>query len=116
MDPSVADGWRVVPPRKPDAGIVGRSGGDRPTVGGGAMAGPVSAVVLQVGHRRRRRLEKIVARASNPQFLVLRARIVLLVAEGVSLAKVAARLDTTETTVRKWRGRFAVHGIKELLD
>ncbi|MEU7893503.1 IS630 family transposase [Nonomuraea sp. NPDC049152] len=80
------------------------------------MAGPVSAVAVKVGHRRRRRLGKIVARPSSPQFLVLRARIVLLVAEGLSSAKVAARLDTTETTVRKWRGRFAYYGIKGLLD
>jgi transposase len=32
------------------------------------------------------------------------------------LEEIARRLDTTETTVRKWRGRFAVHGIKGLLD
>jgi transposase len=80
------------------------------------MAGPVSAVVIKVGHRRRRRLEKIVNRPSSPQFMVDRARIVLLVAEGWPLARIAAHLQVTETTVRKWRDRFAVGGIRGLVD
>jgi transposase len=80
------------------------------------MAGPVSEVVIKVGHRRRRRLNKILDRPSSPQFLVLRARIVLLIAEGWALARVAAHLATTETTVRKWRDRFAADGIKGLMD
>jgi len=80
------------------------------------MAGPVSDVVIKVGSRRRRRLEKIVERPSSPQFLVLRARIVLLIAERRPLAAIAAHLGTTETTVRKWRDRFATRGIKGLMD
>lgn len=80
------------------------------------MAGPVSAVVVKVGHRRRRRLNKIVDRPSSPQFLVVRARIVLLAGEGWPVARIAVHLQVTETTVRKWRDRFAARGIKGLLD
>ncbi len=80
------------------------------------MAGPVSEVVVKVGSRRRRRLEKIIARPGSPQFLVLRAKIVLLVADGLALVVIADRLATTETTVRKWRDRFAADGIKGLMD
>ncbi|GIH73560.1 IS630 family transposase [Sphaerimonospora thailandensis] len=80
------------------------------------MAGPVSATVIKVGHRRRHRLEKIVNRPSSPQVMVVRARIVLLVADGWPLARIAATLRVTETTVRKWRDRFAERGIRGLLD
>ncbi|WP_433501657.1 IS630 family transposase [Sphaerimonospora sp. CA-214678] len=48
---------------------------------------------------------------------MLRARIILLLAdERLPLAAVAERLSTTETTVRKWRDRFAAGGIKGLVD
>ncbi|WP_285711115.1 IS630 family transposase, partial [Microtetraspora sp. NBRC 16547] len=81
------------------------------------MARPVSHVVIKVGHRRRKRLNKIINRPSSPQMLVLRARIVLLIADdGLALATIAEQLATTETTVRKWRDRYAVHGIKGLVD
>ncbi|WP_433411369.1 IS630 family transposase [Microtetraspora malaysiensis] len=81
------------------------------------MAGPVSEVVITIGHRRRRRLNKIISRHSSPQSLVLRARIIVLIAdERLPVAAVAERLSTTETTVRKWRDRFAAGGIKGLVD
>jgi transposase len=81
------------------------------------MAGPVSEVVITIGHRRRKRLTRIISRPSSPQSLVLRARIILLLADDrLPVAAVAERLSTTETTVRKWRHRFAADGIKGLVD
>jgi transposase len=47
---------------------------------------------------------------------VLRAKIVLLAARGMPNATIAARLGITADTARKWRGRFAAHGLAGLAD
>jgi transposase len=47
---------------------------------------------------------------------VLRAKIVLLAARGMPNARIAARLGITVDTARKWRGRFAAHGLAGLAD
>lgn len=49
-----------------------------------------------------------------PQRQVLRARIVLLAAEGASNTSISARLGCSEPTVRLWRTRFAAAGIAAL--
>ena len=49
-----------------------------------------------------------------PQRQVLRARIVLLAAEGVSHAAIAAQLGCSEPTVRLWRQRFTNAGVAGL--
>lgn len=46
----------------------------------------------------------------------LRARIVLLCAEGMDNKDVAERLKVSEQTVSKWRGRFVAHGFEGLAD
>jgi DNA-binding CsgD family transcriptional regulator len=45
---------------------------------------------------------------------VLRARIVLLAAEGAPTSSIAARLGCSQPTVRLWRERFALAGIAGL--
>jgi DNA-binding CsgD family transcriptional regulator len=45
---------------------------------------------------------------------VLRAKIVLLAAEGLSNAEIARRLDCTEKSVGKWRRRYCQEGISGL--
>ena len=49
-----------------------------------------------------------------PQRQVLRARVVLLAAEGVANSAIAARLQCSEPTVRLWRRRFDEAGIAGL--
>src|SRR2546426_1806165 len=49
-----------------------------------------------------------------PQRQVLRARIVLLAAEGVGNAAIAARLQCSQPTVRLWRRRFDEAGVAGL--
>jgi transposase len=49
-----------------------------------------------------------------PQRQVLRARIVLLAAEGVPNTSIAARLGCSQPTARLWRERFAAAGIAGL--
>src|SRR5580698_10298969 len=46
----------------------------------------------------------------------LRARIVLAAARGRDNARIAADLQVTADTVRKWRGRFAARGLDGLRD
>lgn len=48
--------------------------------------------------------------------LAMRARIVLLAADGVASARIAAEVGTTPTTVWKWRGRYAEAGLVGLID
>jgi hypothetical protein len=51
-----------------------------------------------------------------PYWEVVRARIVLLAAEGASNKEIARRLDTTPQTVCKWRKRFYEEGLSGLED
>ena len=55
------------------------------------MAGRARAVVVNPTKKRRRKLEQIVRAGSSPQRLVLRARIVLLAADGMANAEIAAQ-------------------------
>ena len=48
--------------------------------------------------------------------LVQRAKIVLLCAEGTGTGEVAVKLGVTQSTVSKWRKRFALHGVDGLSD
>jgi transposase len=64
----------------------------------------------------RRALARIAASHCGQVRAVLRARIVLLAADGVANAAIAAACGTSANTVRKWRGRFARHGMAGLRD
>jgi len=71
---------------------------------------------LKVTEEERITLERWTRRAKTAQSLALRARIVLACASGDSNTSVAARLNTTGTTVGKWRERFRQRGLDGLLD
>jgi transposase len=64
----------------------------------------------------RHRLKRLERSQTAPWRQVLRAKIVLLAARGVPNQKIAARLGVTVDTARKWRGRFAAHGLAGLTD
>lgn len=80
------------------------------------MARASSNDVIALGKRRRKRLERIVAAASSPQYLVLRAKIVLAAWHRETNAKIARDLRVCVDTVRTWRRRFRREGIPGLLD
>lgn len=80
------------------------------------MSGRARAVPVRLTGKRRRKLERIIAAATSPQRLVLRARIVRLAAGGMANAAIARRLGCGVATVRTWRKRFAVRGIPGLFD
>jgi transposase len=80
------------------------------------MARAASRDIVVLGARRKARLEAIVRRASSPQALVRRARIVLLAHAGWPNARIAAELGCAVTTVRTWRRRFVRGGMPALAD
>jgi transposase len=64
----------------------------------------------------RQKLEAICRSTTRAQRDVLRARIVLLAADGHTNAAIVRRLAVTVSTVRKWRGRFGRQGLAGLRD
>jgi transposase len=80
------------------------------------MARAASRYIVVLGSRRKARLEAIVRRASAPQALVLRARIVLLAYAGWPNSQIARELGCVVNTVRTWRLRFARGGLPALSD
>lgn len=80
------------------------------------MAGRARAVAVKLTVKRRRKLAQILAAATSPQRLVLRARIVLLAAEGMANAQIARELGCSAVAARTWRRRFALRGIPGLFD
>jgi len=64
----------------------------------------------------RHRLKRLERSQTAPYRQVLRAKIVLLAARGISNQAIACRVGVTVDTARKWRGRFAAHGLAGLAD
>src|SRR5262249_18752418 len=57
-------------------------------------------------------LETMARSRSLPHRKVVRARALLLAADGVPTNEVARRCSTTDTSVRAWRRRFEVEGVE----
>jgi transposase len=55
-------------------------------------------------------------RAKSANAVAMRSRIVLAAAEGLGNTAIAAKLDVTVTTARKWRSRFLAERLEGLLD
>jgi transposase len=73
-------------------------------------------VELKLSDDERIVLERYVRRGTTAQRLAMRARIVLLCADGLDNKKVARRLRTSVNTVGKWRARFVDARLDGLLD
>lgn len=71
---------------------------------------------LELSAGERAELESWARRRKTAQGLALRARIVLLAADGLSNTVIAAQLATGKHTVGKWRERFAHQRADGLLD
>jgi transposase len=80
------------------------------------MARASSKDIVILGSRRKAKLEALVRRASAPQALVRRARIVLLAFRGWANGQIARELGCAVNTVRAWRRRFAREGLPGLYD
>src|SRR5205823_3173345 len=62
----------------------------------------------------RRLLERWLRSGTTPQRFVLRSRIVLLIAKGLSGREVARRLGVSRHTVDLWRNRYRIGGCEAL--
>jgi transposase len=77
------------------------------------MPNPVAAAVV-LSDEEREQLERWTRRRTSAQALALRARIVLLAAEGLKNTEIAERLGVTRAPVTKWRRRFVQFGLDGL--
>jgi transposase len=78
------------------------------------MARPVSKIELTL--EQRTELQRRVRASTTPQRESLRARIILLRAQGKKLEEVAEQLGTSIVSVSKWTRRFQSRGLKGLTD
>lgn len=61
---------------------------------------------LRIAPGVRKQLRKLIRRPGAPHGLVVRARIVLMAADGMGTTEIAHRLSVSVATVRKWKARF----------
>ena len=61
-------------------------------------------------------LRRIVRKYTLPHFLVLRAKMILLAAQGLENKEIAERLDVRREGVVKWRKRFFLERLDGLYD
>ena len=73
-----------------------------------------SPYVLELSADQRRELEARARRYTSPYRDVVRAKIVLMAAQGFDNDEIAARLDTNRVIVSKWRKRFYEQGLAGL--
>ena len=75
-----------------------------------------SPFVIELTPDERRALESTARQYTSPYCEVIRAKIVLLAAEGLSNDAISARLDTPRQIVSKWRKRFCLARLSGLED
>lgn len=73
------------------------------------MSKPAAALVVSEGQREV--LEALSVSRTAPHREVLRARALLLAADGVANTQIASRVGVTPVTVRSWRTRFEADGL-----
>ncbi len=71
---------------------------------------------LFLNEKDKKTLEEAVRKGKTEQRMVLRARIILHLSDGMSPKKIADELNITVKTVKKWRHRFLKKGIDGLYD
>src|SRR5262249_44997543 len=73
-----------------------------------------SPYLIELSPGERRELEARARKYTSPYRDVIRAKIVLLAAQGLSNDQIAARLDMPRQIVSKWRKRFFENGFPGL--
>jgi transposase len=87
-----------------------------PTAVSEEIAVPASPFDVCLDDAGRGELESVSRRGTAPFRLVLRARIVLLAADGLASSAIAGRLGICEDTAREWRRRYCQDGMDGLAD
>ena len=75
-----------------------------------------SPYVVLLSEKERVDLERMAGQYTLPYYQVIRSKIVLLAAEGLSNEAIAHRLDTPRPIVSKWRKRFFEERLSGLED
>jgi transposase len=73
-----------------------------------------AAALLELSDGQRSMLEKLSRSQTAPQRQVLRAKALLMAADGQANERIAAAVGVSPTTVRAWRARFAEEGLARL--
>ena len=81
-----------------------------------ARSGAHSPLVVRLQASERKLLKRLVRTPTAQYRQVLRAKIVLAAAAGLTNAHIARRLGMTPNTIRKWRKRFIAQGLAGLTD
>lgn len=66
---------------------------------------------VRLNQPQRGELQEIARSGSLPAGFVLRAKIILLLADGLSYAAIKEKLDTTAPTISRWKKRFLEQGL-----
>jgi len=77
---------------------------------------PFSAEAITLTTDERVELEQMTQSRTLPAGDVFRARLVLMLADGLPYRAIQQRLDTTATTIARWRRRFAKQRVAGLLE
>jgi transposase len=80
------------------------------------MAGRETQHRVRLNRKPRKRLEALVRRRSPEHWMVQRARIVLLSADGLEVHEISARLSVDRQLVRRWVKRYLAEGFDGLCD
>lgn len=75
-----------------------------------------SPYTILLSESERTQLEAMARKYTAPYFEVVRAKLVLLAAEGLENKEIAQRLDLPRQIVSKWRKRFHAHRLEGLSD
>lgn len=75
---------------------------------------PFEGESIHLSQRQRDELEEIARSQSLPAGFVLRAKILLLLADDASYDAIKAKLDTTAPTISRWKKRFLADGLDGL--
>jgi transposase len=80
------------------------------------MSGPRSRRMIELDAGERATLERVTRRTTEAAGLVRRARIVVLVADGLPLDRVAREVGVRPNVVRTWADRYRAGGLAALQD
>lgn len=69
---------------------------------------------IELSLQQRTELAKVARSRRTPQAVAMRARVILMTADGVSPGEIGDRLKISQPTVRKWRARYAEDGMAGL--
>lgn len=76
----------------------------------------MSPYTIELTRNERDNLERMSRKYTSPYYIVFRARIILLRAQGLQNKEVGERLDAPRQIISKWRKRFFHERLRGLKD